>query len=289
MIEVESGAPFTALLEGAPSGLVGTVGFSLLDLSNVAVIPRTTSGITELIAGSGTYRYSGTAPANTGTELASYAAVWDTGGSTPVYAVEELVVYPQSASEITSITPPEGAQDIRVMVPRVRRAIEGPIPAASPASDDVLKDVVADALSDVILLSGSAFGKQLLITATDAGVPIEYATSEALTLAEQAVVAAQAAVNFIFFKVVGQKTSERIRDEAGEWEWATSGNVLRDALKALTEARDRALEALTGNVALDGYVSFLAVRDVQVARAIEPWTDTAGAGGLELIDQRFGW
>lgn len=171
--------------------------------------------------------------------------------------------------------------DIRVLVPRVRRAVEGPIPAAAPLSDDVIKDIVADALADVILYTGTAFGKRLEVTASDAGAPSEYATSDELTLSETAVIAAQAALNFFFFKLIGMKAEEKITDEAGEWTVRTSPNVLRDALKALQDARDKALEALSGAHPLDSYVSFLAVRDAEVARCVEPWTIPEPDGYLQ--------
>jgi len=180
--------------------------------------------------------------------------------------------------------------DIRVLVPRVRRAVEGPVPLPDALSDDVLKDMVADALADVILYTGSAFGKTLDVTATDdvTNAPVEYATSDALSLEEASVIAAQAALNFYFFKLAGQKTMERISDEAGAWEWQTSAQLLRDMLKGLQTARDKALEALQASDApLDTYASFLMVRDAEVARCIEPWT-AAGVGGLEMTDFRFG-
>lgn len=168
------------------------------------------------------------------------------------------------------------ATSIRELVPRVRRAVEGPVPLPNPLSDDVLKDMVADALADVILYTGTAFGKKLAVTARDpdTNAPSEYETSEELTLEEQAVIAAQAALNYYFFTMAGQKTAERISDEGGSWEWQTSATLLRDMFAALKEARDKALEALrSADAPLDTYASFLAVRDAEVARCIEPWTE----------------
>lgn len=189
------------------------------------------------------------------------------------------------------------ATNIRVLVPRVRRAVEGPVPPPKPLSDVVLKDIVADALADVILYSGSAFGKTLDVTAIDdvTGAPTEYATSDALSLQEAAVIAAQAALNFFFFKLVSTKTEERITDEAGEWQYRNSPTLLRDALKSLQDARDKALDALKDDKPLESYVSFLAVRDAEVARCIEPWTLPEPGGYMQghsaLIldyDYRFG-
>jgi hypothetical protein len=175
--------------------------------------------------------------------------------------------------------------DVRVLVPRIRRAVEG---AGAPPSlgDDALKDLAADAIASVILYTGSAFGKQLLVTERDeSGAPVEYATSEELTLPETAVIAAQAALDFFFFDFAGKKVSERIGDEAQTWEYTLSANLLVQQLRQLREERDKALGALAG-VPLDGYESFLAVRDLEVARLVEPWVNGGGVGGLER-DFRF--
>jgi len=133
--------------------------------------------------------------------------------------------------------------DIRVMVPRVRRALEG---AGAPEvlSEDAVNDLTADAIAEVILYTGGVFGKQLLVTGDDQGVPDEYATNEALTLREQAVIATQAALNYFFQKFSAMKTTERIADEAQTWEYTLSANLLNEQLKLLIGERDRALEAM---------------------------------------------
>jgi hypothetical protein len=164
--------------------------------------------------------------------------------------------------------------DVRVLVPRVRRAVEG---AGAPAvlTDDALKDVTADALAEVILYTGSVFGKQLLVTATDSatGAPTEYATSEPLTLGEAAVVSTQAALDYFFHRFANLKVSERIADEAQTWEYALSPTLLRDELAHLISERDKALQALegAGGAIFEVYESFLAVRDARVSQLIEPW------------------
>ncbi len=177
---------------------------------------------------------------------------------------------------------------IEVLVPRVRRAVEGPVPLADAMTDAQMLDVVADAIADIILYTGSVFGEQLVVTATDgSGIPTEYATTDALTLPEQGVIAAQAALNIVYFKLVSLKTSERIADEAQTWEYTISSTTLRDLLKALTDARDKALETLESRASLVAYESFIAIRDVQTARAVEPWALGVGGHGQE-IDWRFG-
>lgn len=153
---------------------------------------------------------------------------------------------------------------------------------------------VADAVAEVILYTGGIFGKQLLVTETEeqnvAGatidVPSAYATSEALTQDEETVIAAQVALNYFFHSYATQKVQERIADEGQEWEYTLSANLVRDALNALIGDRDRALEVISQNMALDRYESFLAVRDAHVAAVIEPWTASSAGAGQE-VDWRF--
>lgn len=174
--------------------------------------------------------------------------------------------------------------DIRVMVPLVRRAVLGVAPADPlELTDDQVKDLTADAVAEIILYAGSIFGKQLVVTDTDgtSGAPTEYATSDALTLQEQIVVASQAALNHFFFRIVNAKTSERIQNEGVEWEWQTSASVMRDQFKQLIDRRDKALAALGNGQILDAFESFLAVRDVATANVIEPWA-AVGYGGQEF-------
>lgn len=178
--------------------------------------------------------------------------------------------------------------DIRIMVPRVRRALEG---AGADLPDGVVKDAIADACADVILYSGSLFDKEMLIIEREptTNAPTEYATSEELSLAEQSVVSAQAALNHFFFQFAGLKVSQVIADEGSRWEYSLSPNLLVEQLKMLQRARDQALEAVAAARAVaDQYTSFLAIRDIETSRMIEPWATGAGVGGLELVDYRFG-
>lgn len=136
-------------------------------------------------------------------------------------------------------------EDIRVLVPRVRRAVEG-TGAPTSLSDDDVKDLVADAIADVILYTGGVFGKDLLVTARDDAThaPSEYATSEPLTLPEGSVIAAQAALTAVYTQLHGLKVQETIRDEGQEWSYSLSASLLRDRVKQLQDARDRALQAV---------------------------------------------
>lgn len=176
--------------------------------------------------------------------------------------------------------------DVRILVPRVRRSIEG-VGTTEVLSDDDLKDLVADALADITLYTGSVFGKTLEVSgADDEGIPQEYATSEPLTLAEGSVVAAQATLNSFFHRFSELKISEKIGDEAQTWEYARSAQLLRDQFAYLVRTRDDALAEAEGGV-VEAYASFLAVRDAAVAAYIEPWVAESG----QLVagqDYRFG-
>lgn len=177
--------------------------------------------------------------------------------------------------------------DIRVLIPMVRRGVEGVVPVSGGLTDEQIRDLVADALADIVLYTGSAFGHTLLVTQLGAGgAPEEYATDDALTLAQQRVVSAQAALNHFFHTMVALKSQETIRDESTEWSYTTSANSMRDAWKALIEARDKALASLEGNQPTDTYISFLHERDSRVAAFVEPFFEAAGVGGINQ-DWRF--
>lgn len=133
--------------------------------------------------------------------------------------------------------------------------------------------MIADAIANVILYSGGLFGHELIVTEVDdtTGYPEEYGTDVALTLPEQSIIAAQAALDFFFLDLANTKTSEKISDEAQTWEYTTSAQGLRDRIKLLVEQRDRALELLKSKHPLEVYESFIAVRDRHVSQLIEPW------------------
>lgn len=271
-------APVEVTLDGAPSGLVGTLTIAVYDTpAGTVVLAPTAAGIVEFPAGSGLYSTVIFAPSVGGT----YSIVWDNAG---VRARDTLVV---NASVLVPVAAPTGGQtDIRMLIGRVRRAVEG-VGTAAVLTDDEVKDLIADAMADIILYSGNGvFGKELVVTARGVNnEPIEYATSDALTLAEQSVVAAQAALTHFFYTFVNLKVSERISDEGQTWEYSLSATLLRDQLKYLIDNRDRALEQVAP-IGLDGYESFLAVRDAYTSRLVEPWVQASiGAGGQ---DYRFG-
>lgn len=93
MIQAAPGRTFTAVLEAATSGLVGTLGVRIERADGTTHTARTTAGIVEIEAGSGVYAKADlVAPDDRGT----YLVLWDDASDT--YAVEELrVMYGQPA------------------------------------------------------------------------------------------------------------------------------------------------------------------------------------------------
>ena len=180
--------------------------------------------------------------------------------------------------------------DLRVMIPRTRRKLEG---AGAPPvlADDAVKDLIADAVGAVILYTNGqgVFGKDLTVTATDPtyGAPSEYKTTVAgnsapLDIHEQTVVTAQAALDYFFHRFGQVKVSEVIADEAQHWEYTLSAALVRDQLKLLRDERDMALDRINEENTLDSYISFTRVRDVYTSELIEPWVLQTGTAGLSL-------
>lgn len=185
--------------------------------------------------------------------------------------------------------------DLFSLVPRIRRAVDGP--GTSRLDHGVISDrgaleLAADAVADLMLYTAGtgAFAYTLEVTARETlyNAPSQWKILPALTVPAEALVVAQAALNYFFHALRDLKVSETIRDEAGEWTYSRSANLLTKQMDLLAKLRDAALEALAaGNPAWDTYVSFLAVRDRTTAQLVEGWTVDGGVGGLEL-DPRFG-
>lgn len=183
-------------------------------------------------------------------------------------------------------------KDTRVLIPRVRRALEGPAAASGAVgalTDDQVNAVIADAIASIIFYTGGLFGHELVVEERDATylAPIAWSVDPAMEEAEQTVIAAQAALDYFFDFARGAKVSERIADEGQEWEYSFSATLLNEQLKALREARDQAIERLSeANPAMDTWVNFIEVRDAQTAAIVEPWAQH-GMGGQQ-VDPRFG-
>lgn len=193
--------------------------------------------------------------------------------------------------------PVTDSRDIRTLVPRVRRALDGPhaTSSASPSSsftDDEVVAQIADSIAEVIFFTPDGFGKQLVVTERDTYylAPTAWQTSEALTDAEASVIVFQAALSNIYYGLssMSMKTSETIRNEGEEWSWSVSAQAVSERVKQLQKLRDDAIAKLemSDTIAETQWINTLAVRDAYTDALIEPWT-TGGVGGME-IDPRFG-
>lgn len=180
--------------------------------------------------------------------------------------------------------PVTDARDIRVLIPRARRTLDGPTATGSAAvssklSDDQLTAVIADAIADVIFYSSGAFGRQLEVTEREEVymAPSAWRTSEALTEEEITVILAQASLNYVFTTLQEMKTSETNKEADREWSWSISANALSDRVKELRGQRDRALELLASSDAApaERWVNLLYERDAYTDVLIEPYA-TAG-------------
>jgi hypothetical protein len=188
-------------------------------------------------------------------------------------------------------------RDLRTLIPRARRVLDGPHAtsehaAASTMTDEEILGVIADAVANVILYTGAGFGVSLEVVSRDPFymAPNAWRTSTAMTTQEESVVICEALIDYYVAGLQQTKVRETIKDEGQEWTYELSANLLRDQLKLLMDARDRALAAIADQSNLDEYVSFIAERDAVVATLIEPWGPAGGLrGGMELIDVRSGW
>lgn len=183
-------------------------------------------------------------------------------------------------------------RDTRVLIPRLRRAIDGPTAMSSGAlsatlSDEQLNAIGADAIGTVIFYSGSLFGATLEVAERDTTYlsPIAWFTEPALSEPQITVVVAQAALDYFFSRLTTSeegKTAETIKDEATEWSWEVSAQTVVERLRQLRADRDRALEQLADEDAETdtSWVSFIQTRDATTSRLIEPWLRPGGAGGL---------
>lgn len=175
-------------------------------------------------------------------------------------------------------------RDVRVMIPRVRRALDGPEATGSASvsaklSDDQITSVIADAIADVIFYSSGAFGRKLEVVERDPNymAPIAWRTSEPLSEEEQSVIVAQASLNYFFNALSTLKTGETLKEADREWSWSVSASAVAERVKELRAQRDRAIELLTSqNVIAEAWINTLAVRDSYTDLLIEPYITTGG-------------
>lgn len=172
---------------------------------------------------------------------------------------------------------------MEVYVPRVRRALQGPVVDDAALTDDQVEAITADAIADLILLTGGDWGHEL--AGTDGPPATAWEVNPGLSLAEQSLVATQAALTYFFHVLREAKSSERIAAEGREWEWSTSASMMRDQFRLLVDERNRALAALQStSPVLARCVSILQVRDRVGSALLEPWVAGGlGGGGMELV------
>lgn len=180
------------------------------------------------------------------------------------------------------------AQDVADLIPRVRRAIEGPDslnPPLQPLGDPQIEALAADCIADIILLTGGEWGHTLERVPDESSDGVEdYYVDPPLSLEEESLIAAQAALTYFFHQYKDAKVSERVVNEAQAWEWERSSTLLRDYLKLLVDTRNQALTALKAtHPVLARAASILVVRDRVAAAYLEPWTGEGLGGGYQLI------
>jgi hypothetical protein len=181
-------------------------------------------------------------------------------------------------------------RDVRVLIPRARRALDGPEATGSASvsaklGDDQLTAVIADAIADVIFYSSGAFGRKLEVVERDPNylAPVAWRTSEALSEDEASVIIAQAGLNYFFNALSTMKTGETLKEADREWTWNISASALAERVKELRAQRDKAIDLLTSqNVIAEAWINTLAERDAVTDFLIEPWAYEGGLGGLQL-------
>jgi len=183
-------------------------------------------------------------------------------------------------------------RDTRVLIPRLRRALDGPTAMSSAAmsstlSDEQLNAIGADAIATMIFYSDSLLGSTLEVAERDPiyMAPVAWRTDPALTEDQVACIVSQAALDYFFARLSttpGGKTAETIKDEATEWSWEVSPQAIVERLRQLRADRDKAIENLieAGYEADVSWVSFLTVRDRWTSYMIEPWVEGPGFGGI---------
>lgn len=178
-------------------------------------------------------------------------------------------------------------RDLRVLIPACRRAIDGPQASAPDSPSTTLNDsevlaLVADATADLILFThgNEAFGYQLMPTARDPHymAPVAWATDQERVPAADAAILSQAALNHYFWLIKTLKVSETLKNEAVDWSYNLSANVIAAWIQYLIDNRDKAIAALQViNVPMDRYISLVAERDRMAAAWLEPWVTEIGA------------
>lgn len=178
--------------------------------------------------------------------------------------------------------------DLKVLVPRARRKVEGPWGNANgrpPLSETQVYEMIGDAVGDMIALSGAFFHHTLIVKERDAlgGYPTAWKTDTELEEYEAAIICAQVALNYYFHVFNNMRIMETIQNEGTLWTYQLSANVIKNYLETLRDERDKAIEGLRTNIPiLDRFASNIRVRDQATVAVLEWWDQQsdASAGGL---------
>lgn len=197
--------------------------------------------------------------------------------------------FPMESEFDAEFTEPEGPDltDLRVLVPRARRKVEGPWGNPSsrpPLSNTQIYEMVGDAVGEVVMLGGSVFGHELIVKKRDplGGFPVAWKTDTPLSEYETAIICAQVALNYYYYLFRDMKISETIQNEGTVWTYELSANVIRNYLESLRAERDQAIQGLRINrPVLDQYASNIRVRDQATVTVLEWWATGGLPGGQE--------
>jgi hypothetical protein len=182
-------------------------------------------------------------------------------------------------------------RDTRVLIPRIRRAIEGAGVTAKALEDEAVNGLIADAVANIILFTGGLFGHQLNVLERDETymAPTAWQVDPALSEAEGSLIAIQCQLDYLYQDLKSTKIQETIRDESSEWSYSLSATALGEILKALRAQREEALQQIgEQNGALDAWVNTLMVRDAWTDSLIEPYAVEGGLGGQTFNPYEFG-
>lgn len=187
--------------------------------------------------------------------------------------------------------PVNDLRDTRVLIPRIRRAIEGAGVTAKALEDEAVNGLIADAAANIILFTGGLFGHQLNVLERDDiyMAPTAWQVDPALSEAEGSLISIQCQLDYLYQDLKATKIQETIKDEATEWSYSLSATALTEILKSLRQQREEALQHITdANGALDAWVNTLYIRDQWTDSLIEPFTPEAGGlGGQTLNPYEF--
>lgn len=181
----------------------------------------------------------------------------------------------------------EDLRDTRVLIPRVRRGIEGAGVTVKALEDEAVNGLIADSVANIILFTGGFFGHQLNVVARDETymAPTAWMVDPALSEAEGTLIVIQAQLDYLFNDLKSTKISETIKDEATEWSYSLSANALTELLKGLRQQREEALARINqASAGLDQWVNTLYVHDQWTDSLIEPWTAEAGGIGGQTLN-----